>query len=248
LGSVLLMQSLPLDASAPWRDAVLAMAEDRCRSLRPNAVIVHRLGLRAWSGVGILSGLLLAVGVLITQPQASSAGFSTSRAFDSAGVSQNTAGNIASTARPAGDNSLNESSPRSFPSNRPETNSDAKSSTANGHSKDSHNTGGSSGNGGGLAITPTKSSGGPLLTDAAGPSMNSQSGDSATGAGRETESGNPSAKSGNGTATGAAGNHTVPPWQTDQWPADSAAAQDAIRQGSVPDADADLVRDYFKRE
>jgi hypothetical protein len=39
-----------------------------------------------------------------------------------------------------------------------------------------------------------------------------------------------------------------PPWTSNDWPADTAAAQAAINSAHVPDSDADLVRDYFRRD
>jgi hypothetical protein len=240
------MEKLPADTSASWREAIVAMAEVRCRNLRPGAVIVHRLGLRAWGGVGILSGLLLAIGILISRPQPSSAGFSRSHAIDVTGVAQSSS-NILSNARPAGDSSLNEQSPRSFPIETPDPNSDLNPATGNGQSRDSHSAGGSSGSGQGLAMSQTSSASPANFTDAAAASSNSGNGDNSTGSGRESDSGNTSDKSGNGSAT-AGGNHVAAPWQSDRWPADAAAAQDAVKRGTVPDSDADLVKEYFTKE
>ncbi|MGA2584859.1 MAG: hypothetical protein ABSG31_16420, partial [Tepidisphaeraceae bacterium] len=56
------------DSTDPWQSAILADAEQRCRTLRPSMVIAHRLSLRAWSGIGILSALLLTSAILISQP------------------------------------------------------------------------------------------------------------------------------------------------------------------------------------
>ena len=56
-------------ATDPWSRTVLAMAEARCREVSPSAVVLHRLGARAWGGVGLASALVLTLGALSTRPQ-----------------------------------------------------------------------------------------------------------------------------------------------------------------------------------
>lgn len=51
-----------------FEEAVLAMADHRCASLSPDSVILHRLGLRAWSGIGLATALSLVMGLLVSHP------------------------------------------------------------------------------------------------------------------------------------------------------------------------------------
>jgi hypothetical protein len=45
--------------------------------------------------------------------------------------------------------------------------------------------------------------------------------------------------------TSVQGDRNAAPWTSDRWPADRAAALQAVQDGRVPDAYRDLVRDYF---
>ena len=45
-----------------------------------------------------------------------------------------------------------------------------------------------------------------------------------------------------------AGGKSVLPWESAKWAADTAAADGAISSGQVPEGDADLVREYFRRD
>lgn len=58
----------------PWRQTVVAMAEARCRGLSPSSVISHRLGVRAWGGIGLAGGLVLTLGLIFANPPATRAG------------------------------------------------------------------------------------------------------------------------------------------------------------------------------
>jgi len=51
-----------------WAQAVAAMAEDRCKNLRPAELIIARLGLRSWGGVGLSAALLMTLALLTARP------------------------------------------------------------------------------------------------------------------------------------------------------------------------------------
>src|SRR5688572_28110842 len=57
----------------PWQRAVVALADERCRSLSPAAVMVHRYGGRAWGGIGLSAALGLTLALLSGVPQDSRA-------------------------------------------------------------------------------------------------------------------------------------------------------------------------------
>src|SRR3954447_16047782 len=44
--------------------AVLTIARDRAANLRPASVMLHRLGVRAWGGIGLAGALVLTVAIL----------------------------------------------------------------------------------------------------------------------------------------------------------------------------------------
>src|SRR5438067_3480147 len=67
--SDLLATALATASSAdPWSRAVVAMAEQRCRSLSPDAVVLRKLGGRARGGIGLAAALVLTLGVLSGVP------------------------------------------------------------------------------------------------------------------------------------------------------------------------------------
>jgi hypothetical protein len=67
--SDLLASALALRSSEdPWARAVLAVADQRCRALSPGAVIVAKLGGRAWGGIGLAAALVLTLGALSALP------------------------------------------------------------------------------------------------------------------------------------------------------------------------------------
>ncbi len=49
-------------------DAVLAMADERCRTLGPSDVLLRRWGARAWGGLGLSVALLLAAAMIPLRP------------------------------------------------------------------------------------------------------------------------------------------------------------------------------------
>src|SRR5207247_1177225 len=52
----------------PWARAVVAVADQRCRSLSPDAVVLRRFGGRAWGGIGLATALVLTIGALSSAP------------------------------------------------------------------------------------------------------------------------------------------------------------------------------------
>ena len=62
------------EAADPWGASVLATAEARCRDLSPSSVVLHRLGGRAWGGIGLATALVLAVTLLAGSPADTRAG------------------------------------------------------------------------------------------------------------------------------------------------------------------------------
>src|SRR5688572_21535800 len=60
-----------LDSNDGWGGAVVAHAEARCRTLSPDAILLNRLGVRAWSGIGLAAALVLTLSLLSSRPEPS---------------------------------------------------------------------------------------------------------------------------------------------------------------------------------
>jgi hypothetical protein len=243
-------------AESAWRESVAAFAENRCRSLKlkPSAVIVSRLGLRAWAGVGILGALLLTFAALTARPGEVTAASSSALAYAAANSSQppdaaptNIDEEPARTAaRPPGPGGADDDSNRAFPQNRPDDSTGGAMPRQNPQSHSSTGTSASPGNGVAVTPSPRPSPQWPQAHDASGDI--SHAGRVSAGAGQsDPRAIAPGDTNSTDAASASAIGHPAP-WTTPGWPADAAAAENAITTGQVPDADADLVRDYFQRD
>lgn len=243
LGTIVLMDNA--DRSA-WAESVWAYAENRCRSLRASQVIVNRIGIRGWAGVGILGSLLLVFTMLTGRPASVSAAPSAIAlgSADSAAQADGMSELSQPTGRPPGPGGTDAS-------NRGFANDHAVESTNAGvPGRDSHFRSASGmdlATGGGSAVTPPPEESAELnqLSEVLGGP--SQGGDAGAGMG-PSDSGAIATGDGNSTFANASPGVNVAPWSTPRWRADAAAARNAIASGRVPDADADLVRGYFRRD
>jgi hypothetical protein len=235
-------------ADDAWREAIAFISDNRCRSLSPSAVMVNRLGLRAWGGVGILGALLITMGLFTGRPIDVSAAASSPESNASA-LPQSIQTSVALqspqlAARPPGTGGTDNISNRDTEQNQSDDANHDSSSPPN--AAQSHSTAGSDSSvGGGAAMThstqpplemPTSSSVDIAITH---PGQ--------TASGQSDSHANIPGDSNSATASERA-NHQTPPWTSNQRSKDSAAAQAAINSGQVPDSDADLVRDYFRRD
>jgi hypothetical protein len=231
-----------------WEASLAAIGEGRCRRLRPSAVVVGHLGLRAWGGVGILGSLLLTLGLFTSRPVSV-------RAADSAWQSNPPVGphaiqpspGIAFDSprmdRPPGPGGTDDMSNRGFEQDRADDSHTGAPSNAN----SVRNPSSGDSTGGGAAITGSHLSPQPLpMADAA--TGGSHAGGLGTGAGPSDAQARMPGDSNSVSGSPAKSNAHAPPWQSGRWFADVAAAQSDIAAGRVPDSDADLVRDYFRRQ
>jgi hypothetical protein len=238
-----------------WRESLAAVAENQCRSLqlKPSSVIVSRLGLRAWAGVGILGALLLSFAALTARPGDVTAASSSALAYvpaDSIQPADAAPENIheqpiLTTARPPGPGGIDDDSNRAFPQNRPDDSTGGAMPRQNTQSHSSTGTSSSPGNGLAVTAPPRFSPQSPQINNVGGEPTHI--GRVAAGAGRSdaraTAPGDTNSKLAASESPGA----NPAPWTTSGWPADAAEAENSITAGRVPDADADLVRDYFQR-
>jgi hypothetical protein len=240
-------------AGDPWRDAIACVSDDRCRCLRPSAVVVNRLGLRAWGGVGILGALLITTGLFTARPPSVSAAAPSQESSATASPQSIQSSNSPAIqspqfdARPPGPGGNDEISNRGAEQDQPDDShrdSSPQSNLAQTHSA----AGADSSTGGGAARThsPQPPLDSPAIRDAGAALPQSGQATPAT-AGQSDSRAKTPGDSNAVTATESA-NHQSPPWSSNQWSEDSAAAQAAISAGRVPDSDADLVRDYFSRD
>jgi hypothetical protein len=237
-------------SSDPWRESLANVADARCRSLHPSAVIVNRLGLRAWTGVGILGALLVTTGLFTARPintNAAAIAMESNNPISLQAIQPSIAfanQNQQTPSRPPGTGGTDDISNRVTDESQPDDLHSETPSQAN--RGETHSTAGPSlSGGGGAATTDTKQPTPDSLTPIDAGPHSSHTGKSSAGPA------DPNAiTSGDSTAVTASekSNQTSPPWTSTDWPADSNAAQAAINSGRVPDSDADLVRDYFRRD
>jgi len=260
----LLSTAMSCDArtDAAFGDAVIALADARCREHSPAELIVRRLGGRAWGSIGILAALVITLAMIWSAPQASVArqaagpgpNVMPSHSDDRPSppiergspppirVTSRTAAGEASAARQqdtANDDSPNERSsatrsPRASDSNWPVAAADDRHDAAGTRA-------GRSSDGQSQALRLADWNPSVAGSDDAVES----SGMGATEAGNRTTI-NPDARRGTSGRSGhESGAARVAPWQSASWSADCAAAIEALRSGRVPDAYRDLVRAYF---
>jgi hypothetical protein len=255
LGTVLLMCHSPADnlTTPQWRQTLLAISEARCRQLRASAVIVNRLGMRTWGGIGVLVAGLLTLCLFIAQPPDSRASIDLqgqNAQENSPPGSQDTADQIAADqmGRPAGSGGVDQDFRRNLPNDQTSFDSSESSAAAGKSSNAARSGNGDRGEGAGMARTNTRSHA-ALGPDGAGDSASGSAGPLGAGSGSADASAKGSGPAGISVASP---DHPAPadapPWQAPQWSSDTAAAREGIRDGRVPDSAADLVRDYFQRD
>ncbi len=262
LGSALLVRRTA--DNDPWSASVLAAAEAQCAGLSPSLVLLHRLGLRAWGGIGLAASLVLTVALLGGNPDDLRA----ARSADSAAVGS-AADNPAVPPHPLLDLQTSGAGPlaprqdvQDELSNRT---GDATLSPASRPVTDSQNIAEADPSHGAAQATPDGHGGGAGRTDTPhhhateAPSVESSnpavkpigSGRTASGTGAPSEIANGS--HGGEASTAVAGSASsskshVAPWSSNRWNDDVRRAHEAVDSGRVPPAYQDLVRDYFDRD
>jgi hypothetical protein len=229
-----------------WRESLAAFAEDRCRGLRASSVIVNRIGLRGWAGVGILGLLVTSVGMLTGRPsEATAAQRGPVVRWESFGVerpNENSIGFAKAVNRPPGPGGADDLG------HRMAMGLNAESDHETGAGVDSSSkVGASTGSGAGRATTAARAVGNTLGRPVALNAKPSRIGEAAAGAGPADMNANLPGENHSKFANSASGKETTP-WAATGGAEDCAAAESAIESGQVPDGDVDLVRDYFRRD
>jgi hypothetical protein len=237
-------------AKESFEEAVLLLANDRAANLQPRSVVLHRMGIRAWSGVGLAGALVLTVAMFTANPidtEAATSPFFSPTASNKAQQDQQHA--IATNDSPnarrpniSADHPGGEDDPLPGTGN---TDATTKTSSAQNTNTQTTNPNGAGTGSGQSAFKPDKSN---PLSNGVNSSRTNNNGKAASGVGNSSDNNN--GVSGNSSST-SAGNSSksprAPAWKSDSWPAAQQAADNAISAGQIPPAYHDLVREYFKR-
>ena len=237
-------------AADPWAALVIASAGARCRTLAPNAVIVNRLGGRAWGGIGLVTALVLTLGLMSADPRPSVA---VARVGDGQNLADHSASSRAKSASPR---SASEAQRRPRSANEridgPSERDGSADPTSSGGAKDqasrAASTKGDGGGGGGLATSARESrpSEMPVMPSATA-SRDAREGEAATGGGTSAAASHPGGEESAGSTVVPSPAAAAPVWRSAEWPEAREQALSAVRDGKVRDEHRDLVREYFDR-
>jgi hypothetical protein len=246
LGSAMLLRG---GAADPWKAAVLAEAEARCRGLIPSAILVRRLGPRAWSGIALTIGIALTLSAWIGAPAQTLAEGANPVATPAATARNdsrpllepiNPSSRISSAPRDGEDAANSSTLPEQTATDPQSFASPGSSTTPPGAATD--------GQGGSLSRTNApQPEVGPQRQGFAPGRESAARGHSAGG-----NAGAADATVGDTNAAGLVGQTSVlssppTPWSSGRWPDAVESAQHQIDNGQVPPAYRDLVREYFQR-
>jgi hypothetical protein len=227
------------------RAAIDAAADERCRRLPVSRMVLNKLGVRAWAGIGLANALVLTLSLMTSDPTTSIA------------HSGDTGFRRTPRANPPSDNRASGASNRTIqtplPQGSPTPPGDhVRSAEPDDTIADARRTpsrSGSSGEG------PGDGTGSASRTD-----QTSFPAPESTATGRDSTTGTPAGGAGmaaassdnatdnvtNGIARAAPVN--APPWRAATWDADRARALRDVARGAVPDRYRDLVRAYFNHD
>ncbi|CAN5398649.1 hypothetical protein BH10PLA1_BH10PLA1_13350 [soil metagenome] len=238
-----LLSSALLAPVDDFGSAVRVMARRACAKHSPGEIVLHRLGVRAWGGIGLAWAMVTVLSLLAGSGADSRANNDQrlspvpARPRDSGLTSAAEARRASGGSEASSDDFSHAGAPQDASAGA------AAQSTRRGHNAASDASG--------EASSQTNTAG-KVTTDSHGSSTAENS--SSTGA--EISAGRSGSESANGPSSSDASiaDGTVitrravsspAPWDSDHWPADRTAALQAIHDGRVPPAYRDLVQDYF---
>jgi len=232
-----------------FEEAVLLLANDRAATLQPRSVVLHRMGIRAWSGIGLAGALVLTVAIFTANPidteAATSPFFSPTATNKTQGDQKHTVAtnDSPSAHRPniSADHPGGEDDPLPGTGN---TDTTTKTSSGQGIDTQTTNPNGAGTGSGQSAFKPEKSN---PLSNGVNSSRTNNNGKVASGVGNSSDNNGASGNSSSTSAGNSSKSPSAPAWKSDSWPSAQQAADNAISTGQIPPAYHDLVREYFKR-
>jgi hypothetical protein len=225
----------------PWSHAVVAEANQWCARHSPSAVLLNRLGVRAWGGIGLATGLLMILALLPVMPSPGATGQAGVQFVRSEATPTQSSRSRFSRRTPA------QQEPEDLRPNRMAGAGEEGRQPQEGQGSGQRPGESTAGSGAGEAHSDARNLQGPKRPErAGGGAETSNTGRIAAGAGNTTP-GAGSASNIPGGAAAAKSARGVPPWRSDHWPADIDRADQALRAGQIPDQYRDMIRGYFDR-
>jgi hypothetical protein len=221
-------------------EVVIRQAHIRCAQISLNQLILRRIGVRAWGGIGIVWALLLSLAMLSAHPYLSE----TQSAQQSSNQRENDFANSPEQTFPP---AFATQSASDTQTDHPLNSGDESAPAANAISTDASSSSAShfvSGEGVGQSAGRSADAKNSSLDEFAPHDATTNDSGVSAGGGISTAahaSAHESLASGSVNATPS----STPPWHAGDWSADQDAALREIHSGQIPDSYHDLVRDYF---
>jgi hypothetical protein len=244
----LLATTVVLDASdangAPdlMSGEVLAMADERCRSLSPSQMVLRRLGSRTWGGIGLSLALVSTLALIPVRPSRLDAADGGDNTFMANALAATTPTPVAPAAGPnqhvTGVDPVSEGSTMMTTAMADQATASQSSTIGHSQSARAEGTGGGESHSDRPAATPT------LPAVAAKHGGDSASGEAAGGSTDRASNSAGDVRSGVATAQSRA----TAQWRSSQSPREPSNDPSVAAPSRVPSEYRDLVREYFRRD
>jgi hypothetical protein len=239
------------DTSDGWARTVRAMAEARCATILPSAVIVNRLGARAWGGIGLSAALVVTLGLIsITATREATLATTMQQNAEVARVpdSRGTIGRERQSVR-SGETARTNAQSSQHTDLATSTDDLANGTRLPGAGQSTASSNDAAGAGIGQSrVTPQQTDSSRAVAGSnASPSDASTDAASGSGAAGIAENPNSTEIATGSTARTDTTAPNAPPWTSPEWPSAQSAAMESVRSGRLPATYHDLVRAYFDR-
>ncbi|HXE55320.1 MAG TPA: hypothetical protein VN541_20010, partial [Tepidisphaeraceae bacterium] len=240
LGSAMMVQSRP--DQDPWAQAVLSVANARCRGVSPSSVVLNRLGARAWGGIGLATALLIVLTLMPTYSTPLRAGNDSDSSSGTLASRLSDDQRLYSTSRDFQRRTTNQSEPDDANSSRigqnvsPQDQLGSTSKEAENPASSSHDGNQSSTGEGQSRSNPRNPARLPAADSGTAAQSPSGAGQTSGGVGQSTPHAGGKGQASGLFAGSADKGAAVPPWQSPNWPADVARAHQSLSSGQIPDA------------
>jgi hypothetical protein len=251
LSSAMMVRSMA--PSDPWAAAVRAEADARCRGVSPSTVVLHRLGARAWGGIGLAAALVLAMGIVPTfvapamADQQQNAPRNPLDAIAEGPQAQPSRGGMVAHRTHTQEEPEDDRASRMNGVDQPPPTAGQRDSSADADSQRPNDATDPNGLGTGASQSKSTNSANHLAA-ASGTQAHSPTGGTHAAAGSGQASAQlPTGNDASGQSAGRSeATQSVPPWTTSHWAGDSQRANAAVDSGRIPDSYRDVIRSYFE--